>query len=194
MNSTTLQNLPRKCSLTEQSEHIETEDECFHLFINEEMIDDLILWANKKASESMPSNKKWKPVDRIEMDAFFGLLLLIGRFRESRECQSDLWKDNDALSTRFYAAVMSRDRFTDILRYIRFDDTATCEARKTDDKLAPIRHVTDTFIKNCKSCYNASDIGCVDECTCQVSLENMGSKYGRYAILKPSTAVTWRYT
>ncbi|CAK9827526.1 PiggyBac transposable element-derived protein 4 [Anthophora retusa] len=82
---------------------------------------------------------------------------------------------------------MSRDRFTDILRYIRFDHSATREARKMDDKLAPIRHVTDTFVKNCKSCYNASDIGCVDEqpvtfrgrCSFKVY---MPSKPGKYEI------------
>ncbi|CAK9816178.1 PiggyBac transposable element-derived protein 4 [Anthophora plagiata] len=81
---------------------------------------------------------------------------------------------------------MSRDRFTDILRYIRFDDTATREARKTDDKLAPIRHITDTFVKNYKSCYNASDIGCVDEqlvtfrgrCSFKVYMPSKPGKYG----------------
>ncbi|CAK9809224.1 PiggyBac transposable element-derived protein 4 [Anthophora quadrimaculata] len=111
------------------------------------------------------------------MNAFFGLLLLIGRF---------IKKDNNALSRRFYAAVMSRNIFTDILRYIRFDDSVTREARKTDDKLAPIRHVTDIFVENCKSCYNASDIGCVDEqlvtfrgrCSLKVYMPSKPGKYG----------------
>ncbi|XP_076669384.1 uncharacterized protein LOC143369394 [Andrena cerasifolii] len=122
--------LQRKCS---------TMDECFHLFINEEFVHAVILYTTMKANKSMPPNKSWKPVDRTEMDAFFGLLPLIGRFRESRERKQDLWKTSDALSRQFYTATMSRDRFIDILRYIRFDDSTTREERNATDKLAPER-------------------------------------------------------
>ena len=42
---------------------------------------------------------------------------------------------------------MSRNRFTDILRYIRFDDSVTREERKVKNKLTPLREVTNIFSK-----------------------------------------------
>ncbi|KOC69112.1 hypothetical protein WH47_07563 [Habropoda laboriosa] len=86
-NTGTMQNHSRNCSLTQQSQHVETIDECFHLFINKQIIDTIILHTNIKAQKNMPPNKIWKPVDHVEIDAFLGLLLLIGRCKESRECK-----------------------------------------------------------------------------------------------------------
>ncbi|KOX67268.1 hypothetical protein WN51_00028 [Melipona quadrifasciata] len=58
---------------------------------------------------------------------------------------------------------MSRDRFVDILRYIRFDDPRTREKRKADDKLAPLRDITNIFVKSCQDCYNATETDSVEE-------------------------------
>nr|XP_031836323.1 piggyBac transposable element-derived protein 3 [Nomia melanderi] len=149
--------------LTSKSENVQTIDECFRLFIDERIIDSIVLYTNKKANESMPPSKKWKPVDSIEIDAFLGILLLAGRFRESRERKRDLWRKNEAFSRPFYAATMSRDRFVDILKYIRFDDSATREERKANDKLAPLRDVTSMFTANCRDSYAASSVGSINE-------------------------------
>ncbi|CAK9810838.1 PiggyBac transposable element-derived protein 4 [Anthophora plagiata] len=173
------------CSLTRKSEYVENIDECFHLFINDTIMDNIILYTNKRAIESILENKKWKPLDRTELDAFFGLLLLIGRFRESRESKHDLWKENEALSRRFYAAIMSPDRFVNILRYIRFDESTTREERKSSNKLAPLQEITNIFSQNCRDSYNATDFGCVDEQlmtfrgrSFKVYMPNKPGKYG----------------
>ena len=55
---------------------------------------------------------------------------------------------------------MSRNRFVDILRYLRFDDPTTREERETTDKLAPLREITSIFVQNCQDPYNATHIGC----------------------------------
>ncbi|XP_017796105.1 PREDICTED: uncharacterized protein LOC108577462 [Habropoda laboriosa] len=173
-------------SLTEKSVNIETIDECFHLFINEQIIDTIILHTNNKAHETIPPNKKWNPVDRIEIDAILGLLLMMGRFRESYERKTDLWRQNEALCRPFYAATMSRDRFSDILKHIRFDDYITREDRKAIDKLAPLRAISNIFIKNCRDSYSASSIGTVDEqlvtfrgrCSFKVHMPNKPDRYG----------------
>ncbi|XP_015429448.1 PREDICTED: piggyBac transposable element-derived protein 3-like [Dufourea novaeangliae] len=149
--------------LTRKSENVQTIDECFHLFINQEIIDNIVLYTNKKADESMPMSKKWRPVDRIEIDAFLGVLLLAGRFKESCERKRDLWRKNEAFSRPFYAATMSRDRFVDIFKYIRFDDSTTRDTRKANDKLAPLRNITNIFTTNCRESYDASNVGSVDE-------------------------------
>ncbi|XP_017882546.1 uncharacterized protein LOC108626410 [Ceratina calcarata] len=149
-------------SLTAKSESVQTIGECFHLFINEEIIDNIILYTNKKAEQSMRENRTWKKLDRVEIDAFFGLLLLMGRFGEFRESEQDLWKQDTGLSRPHYIATMSRDRFINILKYIRFDDSTTREERRKHDKLAALREVTNIFTQNCKDCYNATSVGCVD--------------------------------
>ncbi|KAK9304183.1 hypothetical protein QLX08_004346 [Tetragonisca angustula] len=176
----------RQCSLTTKSEHIQTIDESFHLFIDDEVINNIILHTNNKAKKCMSPEKQWKPVDRTEIDAFLGLLLLIGRYRESKECKHDLWNIDNALTRQFYAATMSQDRFEDIFKYIRFDDPLTREERKADDKLAPLRDITNIFLKNCKNCYNATETGCVSEqlvtfrgrCSFKVYMPSKPGKYG----------------
>ncbi|KAK1124127.1 hypothetical protein K0M31_007151 [Melipona bicolor] len=50
----------RQCSLTTKSEHIQTIDESFHLFIDDEVINNIILHTNKKANECIPPEKQWK--------------------------------------------------------------------------------------------------------------------------------------
>lgn len=82
---------------------------------------------------------------------------------------------------------MSLDRFIDILRYIHFDDPLTGEERKAEDKLASLSDITNIFVKNCQDCFNATEMGCVDEqlvifhgrCSFKVY---MTSKSGKYEI------------
>ena len=55
-------------------------------------MDIVIQHTNKEAKQNMPPNKQWKPVHHAELNAFFGLVLLIRRFREFRKSKQDLWK------------------------------------------------------------------------------------------------------
>lgn len=179
---------PRVCALTARSEDIASIEECFQLFINDEIIDAVIACTNKRAEAaySKESQKKWKPVDRVEIKAFLGVLLLIGRFRESRESTDHLWRRNTAFSRQIYAAAMSRDRFKEIFKFIRFDDVATKAERKAEDKLAPLRAITNIFAANCRECYEASNVGTVDEqlvtfkgrCPFKVYMPREPGKYG----------------
>lgn len=57
---------------------------------------------------------------------------------------------------------MSHNRFTDILRFIRFDNI-TREDRKSCDKIARIRSVTDAFGRNFRESFNSSNEGTIDE-------------------------------
>ncbi|GLV43796.1 hypothetical protein CBL_11624 [Carabus blaptoides fortunei] len=74
------------------------------------------------------------------------------RFREARQNSHNLWSTCNPSSGRpIYQATMSRNRFTEILRFLRFDDIATRSERKQTGKLAPIREVTDILAKNWKA-------------------------------------------
>lgn len=79
------QKLYKNETLSTKSENVETIDQCFHLFFDKEILNTLILHTNEKGNASVGLNKKWKPVDLTEINAFLGLMLFIGCFRESRE-------------------------------------------------------------------------------------------------------------
>ena len=105
------------------------------------------MYTNQKVKQ-FHKDESWKSVDRIEINAFMGLLLIIGRFRKSREYKNHLQRKNKALSRPIYTAIMSHNRFKDILRFIRFDDNTTREERKSCDKLAVILSVTQEIVVN----------------------------------------------
>lgn len=183
-----MQNVSRTGTLTRRSENIMSIEESFHLFINYEIIDIIVMHTNRKATDaySKEPQKQWKPVDHVEINAFLGLLLIIGRFRESDETKDYLWTKNTAFSRQVYAAVMSCDRFKDISKFIRFDDITTRADRKVIDKLAPLRDVTNIFAANCREAYSATNAGTVDEqlvtfrgrCPFKVYMPDKLGKYG----------------
>lgn len=72
-------------SLTTKSENVETRKQCFHLFIDGEIIDTIIMYTNMyiKKAKQFYKHESRKSVDRIEINVFIGLLLIIGRFKES---------------------------------------------------------------------------------------------------------------
>ena len=62
--------------------------------------------------------QNWTPVDKLEMQAFFGLLLLAGVYKSRGENTLSLWgKDGRDI----FPAVMSRKRFNIISKMLRFD-------------------------------------------------------------------------
>ncbi|XP_071051100.1 piggyBac transposable element-derived protein 4-like [Onthophagus taurus] len=181
------QSVHQSGSLTNKSRNVKSIEECFKLFMDDSIIANIVTHTNQRANAHYATDfHSWKEVDSIEIYAVLGLLLLIGRFRESRESRNDLWRKDNVLSRQMYTVVMARDRFKDILRFIRFDNTETREDRKKVDKLAPIREVSDMFAANCRESYEASNTGTVDEqlvtyrgrCPFKVYMPSKPGKYG----------------
>jgi hypothetical protein len=122
--------------------------EAFQLFITHEIISNVVLQTNREArrrirdwNEQHPSDLRpdWNAVSDDEMMAFLGLCILAGAYRSRHEPVSVLWSDREGRPA--FTATMSRNRFTDILKYIRFDDKSTRESRLASDKLAPFRDI-----------------------------------------------------
>ncbi|XP_030749217.1 piggyBac transposable element-derived protein 5-like [Sitophilus oryzae] len=158
--------------LTNRSKDVNSITDCFKLFFSENMLDIIIKYTNKKANDFIKTYNEchedkletWIEVDTTEMLAFLGVLILAGRFREAKESVRNLWSTtNNAFTRPIYQATMSRNRFSDILRHLRFDDLSTRAERKEQDKLAPIREITDIFAKNCRESYKPSAFGTIDE-------------------------------
>ena len=81
----------------------------------------------------------------MELNAYFDLLFLAGIFISAGEATEELWHATDG--RMIIRAVMSKERFNDISRILRFDNKDTRSARRCNDRLAPIRYVFDLWVE-----------------------------------------------
>ena len=65
----------------------------------------------------------WKAVTDNEILAFCGLCMLAGVYRSNHKPQATLWSTCEGRPV--FTATISRGRFRDIMKYIRFDDKTT---------------------------------------------------------------------
>ncbi|XP_065355992.1 piggyBac transposable element-derived protein 4-like [Calliphora vicina] len=137
--------------------------------IMSDAVKDLILrFTNKKAeavyrkwnSENTNFQKTWKLITDEELLGFFGILLIMGAHNSSKETLTELWRQN---AYPIYRATMSRKRFAEILRFLRFDWHATRVARQEKDKAAPIRDVFEMVNSNLRAHYRPYESITVDE-------------------------------
>lgn len=67
------------------------------------------------------------------------------------------------MGTKFFSAVISRNDFTEILRFLRFDKKSIRSQRLQTDKFALISTVWNKFIENSQNCYKLGENVTVDE-------------------------------
>lgn len=115
-----------------------------------------------KARYNPINQHKAGPTDYDEIQAFIGLLYVAGAQRSSNVHINDLWSVEN-LSSPFYSAVMSQNRFQILYRAIRFDDIETRQERCTTDNLAPIRDLFEKFVQHSVQNYSVSAFITVDK-------------------------------
>lgn len=59
--------------------------------------------------------------------------------------------------------IMTKERFTFLLRCIRFDNPNDRNLRKLTDPAAPITEIFNLFVKNCQGFYTIGTSACIDE-------------------------------
>ena len=101
-----------------------------------------------------------KPIDQVELRAFFGLIYLAGLFKSENEDATGLFA-SDGTGRDIFRATMNLKRFLYIEACLRFDDPSTRLARGTP--LAPIFDIYEQFVGNCSKLYSPSDIVTIDE-------------------------------
>ncbi|KAJ4427019.1 hypothetical protein ANN_26818 [Periplaneta americana] len=74
------------------------------------------------------------------------MLLNIKSFTENRACQE---LQDDSLRRAFFRNTMSRNQFSEMLRFLRFDEKATWSQRLQTDCFAAATPIWNTFIANC---------------------------------------------
>ena len=73
----------------------------------------------------------WIRTEPTEMNGFLGLLLLAGVLRSQREPIEFLWQVDESFQRAIFPATMSRTRFWQLWRMVRFDDKETRAIRET---------------------------------------------------------------
>ena len=141
----------------------------------------------------------WKEVDRTDIEAYMGLLILSGVYRSCNESTSSLW-DAESGQTIF-RATMSLQTFHVLSQVIRFDNRDTRPGRRQHDKLAAIREVWDKWVERLPLIYNPSPDITVDErlvvfrgrCPFKQYMPSKPSKYGIkiWAACDARTSYAW---
>ena len=102
--------------------------ECFHLFMTDEMLEHIVTCTNKRVEMSLPDTEKYpqkayaKPIDIIDLCAFFGIMYMRGLYGLNNHCIETLFSDIHGHPV--FSATMSRMRFQFILASLSFDDAS----------------------------------------------------------------------
>ncbi|XP_055079099.1 piggyBac transposable element-derived protein 4-like [Periophthalmus magnuspinnatus] len=152
------------------------------------------------------------PVDRTELRAYVGLLILAGVYRSRGEACESLW---DAESGRaVFRATMPLKTFRSYSSVLRFDDRETREARRAalsssssssssyGDKLAPVRKLWDAWCQRLPLLYDPGPEVTVDErlvafkgrCPFRQYMPSKPAKYGikLWAVCDARSSYAWK--
>ena len=131
----------------------------WRLIVDEAILKHIKNCTEKEARRALEKDDWCLPLG--ELDAFLGILYLRG-VTESKNVEVDLmWSEKYGFP--FIKNVMSRDRFREIMRFLRFDDKSTRSIRLQSDKFALVSEVFDKFVSNSQACYIPGPFITVDE-------------------------------
>lgn len=156
-----------------------TPKQALNAFITPSMIEKIVCNTNQYIDEK---NLTISYVTDVEIELFFGVMLLIGLLKGKNAKLSEYFTEEYGISIIYKS--ISFDRVKKILRVIRFDNPTI---RNRKDKIAPIRDIFEDFIKNCQKAYSPSESVTIDEqlvtfrgrCSFRMYIP---SKPGRYGI------------
>lgn len=139
--------------------------------------------------------------DEREINAFIGILFLIGALRCARKNTHQIWDNSRGSRVEACYLAMSEKRFRFLVRCIRFDDINNRNERREIDKLSPIREVFEYFVANFQNNFIASEYLTVDEqllafrgrCSFKQYISSKPAKYRLkiFALVDAKTAYTF---
>jgi hypothetical protein len=132
--------------------------DCFYVFFSQRMIDHIIECTNREGSRV--KEEAWIAMCQMELKAFLGLLLLRGVYRASGELTEELWS---ADGRKDFPSTMTFNRFRDIRRFIRFDNTQTRAQRVEADRLAAISELWSMFLHSAQGAMIPGPFLTIDE-------------------------------
>ena len=131
----------------------------FRLLVDENMMRHIQCCTETVARERL-GDESWS-VSLDELDAVIGILYARGIYGASKFDLKSLW--SQPWGPNFFAETMSRDRFTDIMRFLRFDVKQTRSLRLQTDKFALASEIWNRLINNSILCYKPGENITIDE-------------------------------
>lgn len=115
-------------------------------------------FANQPVSTRKKKKPQWQDISIDEMKKFIGLCCLSGNIRFPSLARQ--WSKNALYYHPIFGRTMSRNRFTDILRMLRFVDHSHPDP---NDRLFKIRPILEKIVHNIKSLYSPGQHLSIDE-------------------------------
>ncbi|GBP04453.1 PiggyBac transposable element-derived protein 4 [Eumeta japonica] len=120
-----------------------------------------------------------------ELDAFIAVLYIRGAIGAHNLDLDSLWSIK--WGNPIIKATMSRNRFREIMKYLRFDHKSSRRQRLNEDKFAMISDICYEFIANAQACYIPGPYITIDEqlfpskCRCRFTqfIRSKPDKYGQ---------------
>lgn len=191
-----------KPGLKDHAKDIEDEIGSFLKIIDINMVDKIVDCTNahiilQKCKYSR--DRDCTITSRAEMMAYFRLLYMIGIKKGHHVNVKELFS-SDGTGIEITRAVMGYKRFLFLTSCLRFDDKLTRPDRRKTDKLAAIRTIFESFLKNFNDCYTLGEFVTIDEmlhpfrgrCQWIQYIPSKPSKYGikMYALCDAKTYYT----
>lgn len=129
----------------------------FSFIIDQHIMHHIIKCTEEKAFRVLGT--KWE-LNAIKLDAFIALLYGRGAYEAKNLDVSYLWNKNWGPA---FSKTMSRNDFTEIMKFIRFDKENERSQRLQINKYAMISTIWDRFIENSQNCYKPGAYITVDE-------------------------------
>ena len=182
---------------------------CLHaweLFFSQSMLDCIVNCTNKRIEAARQAFKNVSPslmsftkdTDDVEVRAFIGLSYIRGFAGMNNHDVSHLY--DPIMGPDPFGATMSKNRLQFLYACLSFDDFSTRKERWKYDRFAAIRHLFESFNKNCSTCVVPEEYLCIDETLYptrnKISFKqynpNKPAKYG--LLFKSINSVTYAYT
>lgn len=127
------------------------------------LIDDFIIKHIQKCTETEARIKSKNNSWTISFEEIYATIaIMYGRGLLAKgQSITQLW--STTWGPAFFRNTMSRNRFTEIMKYLRFDMRSTRSLRIKTDKFAMVSEIWNRFIENCVTCYKPGPNITVDE-------------------------------
>lgn len=140
--------------------------ECFSLFFDDSVI--LIITKSTNIKIQVVQNKysrerDAKETDETEIRAVIGILILAGVSKSGRQNILKLFDDTKGTGIETIYLAMSSQRFSFLMRNLRFDNFTDREQRREIDKLAAIRELFEIILQNFQTNFIPSEYLTIDE-------------------------------
>ncbi|UYV62780.1 hypothetical protein LAZ67_2001912, partial [Cordylochernes scorpioides] len=162
--------------------------DCWNLFIDDNILECIVTNTNiyiRNIQQNYSRERYANLTNLHEIKALLGIIYFLGVMKANKLNTDDAWA-RDSTGFELCRIAISENRFRFLLRVIRFDDKATRNERLRQDKLAAVRLILDTFVKNCQKHYSPSEYITVDEkldafrgkCNFRQYIPSKHNKYG----------------